>query len=122
MRVTKVQAFILFALGTCYAEFSRRFAGKPLAVSMNKIAFIELARKANITSKKERALYKNLEALEDLKLVSYDNKNLALTARGQKVFERVRMNLEPYINVKGVLTSDDILKFSTRAQTILRGY
>jgi len=121
MRVTKVQAFILFSLGTCYAEFSKRFTGKPLAVSMNKVAFIELARKANITSKKERALYKNLETLEDLKLVSYDNKNLALTQKGQKVFERVRMDLEPYINIRGVLTTDDILKFTTRAQTILKG-
>ena len=46
MRVTKVQAFILFALGTCSAECSKRFAEKPLAVSMNKVAFIELARKA----------------------------------------------------------------------------
>ena len=121
MRVTKVQAFILFALGTCYAEFSKRFADKPLSVSMNKVAFIELARKANITSKKERALYKNLEALEALKLVAYDNKNLALTPKGQKVFERVHADLEPYINIKGVLTSDDIAKFTTRTQTILKG-
>ena len=120
MRVTKVQAFILFALGTCYEEFSRRFADKPLAVSMNKVAFIELARKAQITSKKERALYKNLEALEALKLVTYDNKNLALTSRGQKVFERVHYDLAPYINIKSVLKTDDILKFTTRAQTILR--
>ena len=121
MRVTKVQAFILFALGTCYAEFSKRFADKPLSVSMNKVAFIELARKANITTKKERALYKNLEALEALKLVAYDNKNLALTPKGQKVFERVHADLEPYINIKGVLTSDDIAKFTTRTQTILKG-
>jgi predicted transcriptional regulator len=121
MRVTKVQAFILFALGTCYAEFSRRFAGKPVAVSMNKVAFIELARRANITSKKERAVYKNLEALEALKLVSYDSKNLALTPKGQKVFERVHADLEPYINIKGVLAGDDIAKFTTRTQTILKG-
>lgn len=120
MRVTKVQAFILFALGTCYAECSRRFAGKPLAVSMNKVDFIELARKANITSKKERALYKNLEALEDLKLVTYDNKNLALTVKGQKLFERVHADLEPYINVKGVLGAD-VLKYTTKTQTILKG-
>ncbi len=120
MRATKVQAFILFALGTCYAECSKRFAGKPLAVSMNKTAFIELARKAQITSKKERALYKNLEALEDLKLITYDNKNLALTPRGQKLFERVRDDLELYINVKSVVSSD-LLKYTTKAQTILRG-
>ncbi len=120
MRATKVQAFILFALGTCYTECSRRFADKPLAVSMNKVAFIELARKAQITSKKERALYKNLEALEDLKLITYDNKNLALTPRGQKLFERVRDDLEPYINVKNVVSSD-LLKYTTKAQTILRG-
>jgi predicted transcriptional regulator len=119
MRVTKVQAFILFALGTCAAECSRRFAGKPLAMSMNKVAFIELARKANITSKKERALYKNLEALEALKLVAYDNKTLLLTEKGQKVFERVRSDLEPYINVQGVL-SNDILKFTTKTQTTLK--
>ncbi len=120
MRATKVQAFILFALGTCYEECGRRFAGKPLAVSMNKVDFIELARKAKITSKKERALYKNLEALESLKLITYDNKSLALTPKGQQVFERVRNDLEPYINVKGVLAAD-ALKYTTRAQTILKG-
>jgi predicted transcriptional regulator len=121
MRVTKVQAFILFALGTSAEECSRRFAGKPLVMAMNKVAFIELARKANITSKKERALYKNLETLERLKLVAYDNKTLALTEKGQKVFERVRDDLEPYINVKGVLAGSDILRFTTKAQTTLRG-
>jgi hypothetical protein len=121
MRVTRVQAYILFALGTCYEECSKRFAGKPMAVSMNKVAFIELARKANITEKKERALYKNLEALEALKIVSYDNKNLALTPKGQKVFERVRDDLIPYINVKGVLDSDHVLNFTTKTQTILKG-
>ena len=120
MRVTKVQAFILFALGTCYAECSKRFAATPLAVSMNKSAFIELARTANITSKKERALYKNLEALEDLKLITYDNKNLALTAKGQKLFDRVHNDLEPYITVKSVLNKD-VLKYTTKTQTILRG-
>jgi len=121
MRVTRVQAYILFALGTCYEQCSKRFAGKPMAVSMNKVAFIELARKANITEKKERALYKNLEALEALKIVSYDNKNLALTPKGQKVFERVRDDLIPYINVKGVLDSDHVLNFTTKTQTILKG-
>lgn len=121
MRVTRVQAYILFALGTCYEECSKRFAGKPMAVSMNKAAFIELARKANITAKKERALYKNLEALEDLKLISYDHKNLALTEKGQRVFERIKKDLMPYINVKGVLTSDHVLNYTTKAQTILKG-
>ena len=62
-----------------------------------------------------------MEALEALKLVAYDNKNLALTPKGQKVFERVHADLEPYINIKGVLTSDDIAKFTTRTQTILKG-
>lgn len=121
MRVTRVQAYILFALGTCYEQCSKRFAGKPMAVSMNKVAFIELARKANITEKKERALYKNLEALEQLKLVSYDNKNLALTEKGKSVFERVKDDLMPYINVKGVLDSDHVLNFTTKTQTILKG-
>jgi hypothetical protein len=120
MRVTRVQAYILFALGTCYEECSKRFAGKPMAVSMNKVAFIELARKANITAKKERALYKNLEALEQLKLISYDNKNLALTEKGKNVFERVKDDLAPYINVRGVLASDHMLNYTTKAQTILK--
>ena len=85
------------------------------------LASIELARKANITEKKERALYKNLEALEQLKLVSYDNKNLALTEKGRSVFERVKEDLAPYINVRGVLASDHVLNYTTKAQTILKG-
>lgn len=87
---------------------------------MNKSIFIQLARKAKITSKKERAMYKNLETLEKLKLISYTNKNLSLTQKGQKLFERLNKDLEPYINVKEVL-GRDALKYTTRTQTILRG-
>lgn len=120
MRVTKTQAFILFAVGNCYEECNKRFADSPISVKINKSMFIKLARKSKITRKKERALYKNLEALEKLKLLSYIGKNLSLTKKGQKTFERIKKDLGPYITVKQVL-SQDALQYTTKTQTVLRG-
>lgn len=119
MAATREQKFILFALGLCYAEFSKRFSGKPLSMSISKSQFIELAMKASITKKKERALYKNLETLEKKKLVSYASKNLALTERGTRLFTKISTELSPYLSVNSILTSQDILRYTRKAQAVL---
>src|SRR3990172_13376668 len=117
--LSKPQAFVLFALGRCYEECDRRFADKPLVVNMSKKAFIELARKAGMVSKGERAMYKNLEDLEEKKLVSYDNKSLKLTERGDKRFQELLSKIEPYLSVSLLLRSENVLKY-TKVQAKFR--
>ncbi len=113
--LSKPQAFVLFALGRCYEECDRRFADKPLVVNMSKKAFIDLSTKAGMVSKGERAMYKNLEDLEEKKLISYDNKSLKLTERGGKRFQELLTKIEPYLAVSLLLRSGDVLKY-TRVQ------
>ncbi len=115
MGLSRPQAFVLFALGRCYEECDRRFAGKPLVVQMSKKSFIELARAANMVSKGERAMYKNLEDLESKKLISYNRKSLELTERGEKRFQELLSKIEPYLSVSLLLRSEDVLKY-TRMQ------
>jgi len=118
-RLTKVQSFMLYSLGICYAEFEVRFASKPVSFVMNKTDFIDLVHKARIADKKDRAVYKNLQDLEEKKYIAYDNKTLALTQKGKKEFERVRAEIIPYIDVTGIL-ADDILRYTEKRQTVLR--
>jgi DNA polymerase III sliding clamp (beta) subunit (PCNA family) len=120
MKLTSVQQFMLYALGTCYAELDERFSGKPVEITMSKVDFIDLIHKAAIVSKKDRAVYKNLESLEKLKLIAYNNKVIKLTDRGKKEYEKIRIVINPYITVTSTLTSDDILNYTNHAQTVLK--
>jgi len=111
MRVSKPQAFVLFALGRCYEECERRFADKPLKINMTKKAFIQLARVAGMVKKGERAMYKNLENLEKKKLIEYKNRSLKLTLRGEKHFHDILNKIEPYLSVSLFLHSENVLKY-----------
>ena len=112
MGVSKQQTFVLFALGRCYEECDRRFADKPIVVQMSKKAFIELACTAGMVKKGERAMYKNLEDLEKKRLISYHNKSLRLTERGEKRFHELLSKIEPYLAVSLLLHSEDVLKYT----------
>ncbi|HIH24647.1 TPA: hypothetical protein HA251_06460 [Candidatus Woesearchaeota archaeon] len=120
MKLTKVQSFMLYALGTTYDQFSERFNGRPLAIAMNKVDFIDLVHAAKIASKKDRAVYRNLESLEKLKLIAYDNKTLALTKKGIAAYQAIRKEMEPYFYIRDLLRSDDILKYTAKRQTVLK--
>ncbi len=116
---SRAQKFILFTLGRIYTEFSTHFNDKPLEAFISKTSFIELATKAHITTRTERTLYKNLEYLEKKKLISYDNKNLALTSKGKKMFEKIEHDLAPYLNVAEIIKSNDMRRFTKKVQTVL---
>ena len=118
--LTKVQEFMLYALGTTYEQFTARFAGKPMAIVMSKADFIELVHSAKIASKKDRAVYRNLESLEKLRLIAYNNRTLALTKKGQLAYASIKRDLGPYFFVSDLLKSNDLLKYTTKKQTVLR--
>ena len=117
--LSKPQKFMLYSLGLCESQLNARFAGKPFEITMSKAAFIELARAAGMVSTKERALYKNLEGLEHRKLIAYDHKDLALTVRGKKVYDKLSMEFSPYITVSKLLDSQNVLKYSKKTKTVL---
>lgn len=118
MVVSKVERFVLFALGTCYHEVSKRLEGKPLSLSISKAEFIGIVKKMKFTKKGERAMYKNLESLESKKLVRYGEKNLALSKQGQKLFDQIHAEVIPYLNIKDIVQSEDLLKYARKAQTV----
>jgi hypothetical protein len=116
MDLTQPEAFILFSLGKFHEEANKALEGKPLRVSMTKAAFIELARVAGIAQKSERALYKNLETLEQRKLIFYDHKMLALTSKGHKEYQKILATLDPYFGASKLLAQG---LHSKKAKTVL---
>ncbi len=120
MKTTRTQNFMLFTLGKWYEEANKKIKGKPLEVCISKRVFIELVIKAGIAKKQERALYKNLETLEKKKLVRYENKELILTTKGKKLYEKLNKQIIPYINLYEKLKTKDPTSYTRKVQTVLR--
>ena len=120
MAYTKVQKFMLYTLGKWFQEANKRIKGKHLKVSISKVHFIELVRNAGIKKTQERALYKNLESLEKKKLVEYRNKELELTKKGHKLYEEIKKDLLPYINVYKTLKGKSTTSFTRKVQTVFK--
>ncbi|MFH0978213.1 MAG: hypothetical protein V1837_02820 [Candidatus Woesearchaeota archaeon] len=119
MGVGKKQTFILFTLGQYYIEANKRLKGSLLEVVISKKVFIDIVKRAHLAEKKERALYKNLEVLEKKKFVTYENYCLKLTPKGQRLFDKVKKEYEPYLNLARVLDKTDISR-NTKAQTVFK--
>ncbi|MEK6900304.1 MAG: hypothetical protein AABX05_04220, partial [Nanoarchaeota archaeon] len=96
MMLTKVQRLMLFALGQFYHSLNQPLVEKPLQIRTSKIAFIEHLRESSIVSKQERALYKNLETLEQKRLISYDHKIIRFTESGLKECEKINKEIEQF--------------------------
>jgi len=120
MKTTRVQSFILFTLGKWFEEANKKIKDRPLQVSISKATFIGLVKTAEFAKKQERALYKNLEILEKKKLISYKNKELELTKKGEKLYEEISRNLEPYFNVFKKLKEKNPISYTKKVQTIFK--
>jgi hypothetical protein len=114
------QKFILFTLGRLQQELNKRLEEKHLQIFIPKYVFIELVQKAEITEKKSRALYKNLEALERSKYISYKGNNLALTNKGKKLYVKIYKQHEPYLKLIDILSKADLMNYSRKSQTSLK--
>lgn len=117
MRLSKVHRLMLFTLGSWYSSASRRLEGRPLELAVPKIVFIKALMNAGIAGKTERAIYQNLELLEEKRLISYDNKALGLTDLGRKEFEKSVDDVAPYLAVLKVLSKDNPLAYTKHVQT-----
>jgi hypothetical protein len=120
MKLTKVQRFILFSLGKWFEEANKRIKGKSLEVSISKKRFIEVAMKAGFAEKKQRAFYKNLEALEKRRLVSYEQRELFLTERGEREYRKMSEDLAPYLMVIEKLKTKSPTSYTKKVQTVFR--
>ena len=100
MSLTKTQQRILYSLGNCYQNLNLPYQDKPLKVLISKIHFIELIKKADFVKKQERALYKNLEILENKKLIEYRDKKIQLTQKGKRVFNKIEKEIKPFIRIR----------------------
>ncbi len=100
MKLTKAQRLILYALGHFYTALNQPLVEKPVQVRTSKIVFIEHLLAATIISKQERALYKNLESLEQKKLISYENRMIMFTELGLQELAKINKEISQFISLE----------------------
>ena len=111
---------MLYSLGKWFEEANKKIKNKNLQVSISKSLFIELALNAGFTKKQKRTLYKNLETLGKKKLISYKNKELELTKKGNKLFLEIKNDLKPYIQVYKKLKEKNPNSYTRKVQTVFK--
>lgn len=100
MSLTQAQKLILYSLGQFYQSLNQPLVEKPLLLRTSKIAFIELILQSGIISKQERALYKNLESLEQDKLIGYDKRMIKFTELGLLALEKIDQELKQFHQIE----------------------
>lgn len=118
--ISQKKRFILFTLGEYYSEANKKLKEKDLLVSISKSVFIDLLMKTKIISKKERALYKDLEDLEATRLISYTNRVLKLTTKGKKEYNKIRKEIIPYLNLAKILNAAELYRLAKKSQTFFK--
>ena len=117
MKLAKPQRLILFALGQFYASLNQPLVEKPVQMRTSKIAFIEHLLQSKIISKKERALYQNMETLENKKLISYENKMIGFTESGLKELEKINTEIQQFVFLEQYFQQE---KPKRKLQTVIR--
>ena len=100
IKITKTQKLILYSLRQFYQSLNQPLSEKHLRLRTSKIAFIELLLASGIVGKQERALYKNLETLEDKKLIEYEKRMVKFTEKGVKIMDKINKEVKQFIDVK----------------------
>jgi len=100
MKLTKTERLILFSLGQFYKQLNQPITSKPITLRTSKIAFITFLLHSEIITKQQRALYKNLEALELKKLISYDKKMIQFTEEGLVILDKINKEIEQFVMLK----------------------
>jgi predicted methyltransferase len=99
MKLNKKHQFVLYALMKYLKKLNKKFEDAPLTASVSKIDFIRLLQELKIVDKSQRGLYKNLEILENRKLIRYENRFLKLTDKGLKAVKEKEKDLYPYLKL-----------------------
>lgn len=117
MQLTKAQRLILFALAQFYAALNQPLVEKPVQARTSKIAFIEHLLEAKIIAKREREMYKNLETLEQKKVITYDNKTIVFTESGLQEVEKISQEIHMFISLERYFQQ---VKPKGKLQTVIR--
>lgn len=116
-KLTKTERLILFSLSQFYSSINQQLVTKPLRLETSKITFIELILQSKIITKQERALYKNLESLEDKKLIEYDNRMIKFTDSGLKMVQKIDREINQFVDIKEYFK--EIKKTKRKLQTVI---
>ncbi len=116
-KLTKTERLILFSLSQFYSSINQQLVTKPLRLETSKITFIELILQSKIITKQERALYKNLESLENKKLIEYDNRMIKFTDSGLKMFQKIDREINQFVDIKEYFK--EIKKTKRKLQTVI---
>tara|TARA_Y100000310_G_scaffold159115_1_gene158603 strand:+ start:18725 stop:19126 length:402 start_codon:yes stop_codon:yes gene_type:complete len=109
VKLNKTERLILFSLGEFYSQLNQPLE-KPLKLRTSKVVFITFILHSQIITTQERALYKNLESLEDKKLISYEGRMIHLTARGLEILTKIKDEIGRFVEIKKFFTSKRKLK------------
>ena len=118
MKLTLVQRLMLVALSEFYSHLNQPLIEKPVKLQTSKSTFIEHLIHLKELSKTERAIYKNLETLENKKLISYDKRMIKFTELGIKECEKLRKEIAAYEQIRRHFQSED--KVASELQTTLK--
>ncbi|MBI2103299.1 hypothetical protein HYT55_05635 [Candidatus Woesearchaeota archaeon] len=118
MLLTKTQRQILFALGEFYAQLNQPLEEKPLQLRTSKVVFITFLLHSRIVTKRERALYKNLEMLEKKGLIKYENRMIRFTEDGLLILKKINKEFEEILRIKHFFSEKKLLK--KEFQTVIR--
>ena len=117
MKLTQVHKLILYSLGQFYSYLNQPLVEKPLTLRTSKITFIEHMLQSGNISKQERALYKNLELLEQEKLITYDQRMIRFTELGLLELEKIKKEVQQFTNIENYFKSAE--KPKRKLQTVI---
>ena len=118
MKTTKAERLMLYLLEVCYNHLNQPLEKSPVEINISKSTFIEMVLDTPIVIKHQRALYKNLEALEKKGRISYNNKLITFTPLGIKELKKIQAEIKPFIEIKHYFST--IRKPQKKLQTIIR--
>lgn len=100
--------FILYSLYKYLTAINRRFENEPLEASIMKIDFINLLLDLKIVEKSERALYQNLEDLENQRYLRYEAHFLKFTTKGLKLALQIEKKNLPFLKLWEQIDKDEV--------------
>jgi predicted methyltransferase len=107
-KLSEKHQFILYSLYKYLTAINKRFENEPLAASIMKIDFIKLLLALKIVEKSERALYRNLEILEEQKYLKYESNFLKLTTKGLKMVRKIEQKIHPFQQLWEQINNGDV--------------
>tara|TARA_Y100000034_G_C6892543_1_gene410892 strand:+ start:198 stop:554 length:357 start_codon:yes stop_codon:yes gene_type:complete len=117
MKLTKTHRLILYALGQFYQQLNQPLKEKPLQLRTSKIAFITFVLHSGIITKQGRALYKNLENLEEKKLITYDQRMIKFTELGLEILEKIKTEINQFVQIEEHFRRE---KPKSKLQTVIK--